>query len=119
VGAVRKFFSGLGSAGMLIGMLAIGGLVWWNMMGAGRYGDTCEYSLGCRSFACMHHGLRGSAQVTAPGVCSKPCDADADCGAGATCVKLDEFSRDDLPPFGKPEKACLRAVSFTGDTSRH
>jgi hypothetical protein len=117
--SLRRFLDRLGTVGVLAGMLLLGGLVWWNMCGQGPYGDSCEYALGCRSFYCLHHGLRGSAQVTAPGTCTKSCDADADCGSGATCVVLDDFSLDDLPPFGKPTKACMRAVGFTGDTSRH
>ena len=117
---LRRFFSRLGTAAILIGMLVGGALVCWNLFGQGPYGDSCSYSLGCRSFYCLHHGLRaGSAQVTAPGMCTKACDTDAECGSGATCVTLDDFSRDDLPPLGKPDKACMRTYELQGDTTRH
>jgi hypothetical protein len=57
----------------------------------------------------MHHELAGSAQVASPGRCTKSCDTDDECGAGARCVVLGADARDDLPPFGKPERACLLA----------
>ncbi len=118
---IRRVLDRIGTVGIVIGMFAAGGLVFWNLWGQGPYADSCTYSLGCRSFYCLHHGLRGgSAQVTAPGTCTKACDADADCGSGASCVTLDDNSRDDLPPFGKPDKACMRAYEIQGvDTTRH
>lgn len=116
----KRVLDRIGSVGMVIGLALVAGLVCWNMFGQGPYDDACEYSLGCRSFYCLHHGLRGgSAQVTAPGRCTKSCDADADCGADARCVVLDGFSRDDLPPFGKPDKACMHTFELQGDIRRH
>src|ERR1700690_2703434 len=88
-------------------LFAGGGLVVWNLFGQGPYGDSCSYSFGCKSFMCVHHGLRHEAPMNGPGRCTKSCDSDADCGAGAKCVVLDDATRDDLPPFGKPDRACL------------
>jgi hypothetical protein len=99
----------LGTALIVAGVLGIGALVAWNVFGQRDYGGTCEHSLGCRSFYCIHHELRGGAQVRAAhGACTKSCDADGDCGSGAVCAVLGEEARDDLPPYGKPERACLR-----------
>lgn len=100
----------LGTVVVLIGMLAIGGLVWWNMFGQGPYKDTCRYSLGCRSYLCLAHGLRGEEQVRASGRCTKECSKDEACGDGYRCVKLGAGARDDLPPFGKPTRACMRVL---------
>lgn len=104
---MKKLLSRIGTVAVTIVMLGGGALVLWNVFGQGPYGDTCRFSLGCRSFYCLQHELRGSAQVSSAGRCTKDCDADAECGAGAVCVALSEASRDDLPPFGKPDKACM------------
>ena len=41
----------------------------------------------------------------------RPCSTDEACGEGYRCVKLDGPARDDLPPFGKPTKACMRVLA--------
>jgi hypothetical protein len=97
----------IGTAIVALAMLGGGALVLWNLFGQGPYGDTCNYSLGCKSFLCIHHQLSGSAQWSAPGRCTKSCDTDAECGSGASCVVLGDEARSDLPPFGKPNRACL------------
>lgn len=99
-------------------MLGGGALVLWNVFGMGPYGDTCGYSIGCKSFLCLQHELHGSAQVSSSGRCTKECEADSECGAGAKCVVLDEASRDDLPPFGKPDKACIVVRESPSDIRR-
>jgi hypothetical protein len=104
---VNKVLSRIGTVVVALAMLGGGALVLWNVFGQGPYGDSCQFSLGCRSFYCLSHELRGSAQVSSKGRCTKSCDSDAECGAGAVCVVLSESSRDDLPPFGKPDKACM------------
>ena len=92
-------------------MIGIGSLVMWNIFGQGPYGDSCTYSLGCKTFYCIHHELHGSAQWTAPkGTCTKSCDTDDECGKDAKCVVLSDEARDDLPPFGKPDRACLHVA---------
>ena len=104
----KRVLSRVGTVVFIVGVLAIGSLVVWNVFGQGPYGDSCSYSIGCKSFYCIHHELRNDKQWSAPkGMCTKDCDADSECGSGARCVVLSEDSRDDLPPFGKPEKACL------------
>ncbi len=108
----NKLIRRLGTAVVAIVMLGGGVLVAWNIFGQGPYGDSCRFSLGCRSFYCLHHAQQGSAQITAPGHCTKSCDSDADCvdadiTGRAVCVTLGDAARDDLPPFGKPEKACM------------
>ena len=104
----KRLLSRIGTVIFLIGVVGIGSLVAWNIFGQGPYGDSCSYSIGCKSFYCVHHELRGDKQWTAPkGMCTKSCDADTECGSGARCVVLSDESRDDLPPFGKPSKACL------------
>jgi hypothetical protein len=105
---VRKLLSRLGTVAVGLAMLGGAALLLWNMFGQGPYGDRCRFALGCRSYYCLEHELEGSAQVRSEGRCTKSCDADAECGAAAACVVLSEASRDDLPPFGKPEKACMR-----------
>lgn len=100
-----------GTIVVVLGMLLIGFLVWWNMFGQGPYKDTCSYSIGCQSYMCLEHGLRGDQQVAAGGRCTKACTTDASCGEGYQCVKLSAGARDDLPPFGKPSKACMRVLS--------
>lgn len=108
----------LGTLLILI-VLAGAGLVGWNVFGSGPYGDRCHYALGCRSFYCVKHELRGDRQWTAPaGMCTKKCDADADCGKDARCVALSDETKDDLPPFGKPDKACLHVRQLDPD-DRH
>ena len=94
-----------------VGILAISVLVWWNMFGQGPYKDTCSYSIGCRSYLCLEHGLQGRDQVPTSGRCTKACSTDEACGEGYRCVKLDGPARDDLPPFGKPTKACMRVLA--------
>jgi hypothetical protein len=117
--SARSILSKIGTVVIIIGMLGIGSLVVWNVFGQGPYGDSCSYSLGCKSFYCIHHELRGDNQWTAKkGMCTKSCDADADCGSGARCVVLSDDSRDDLPPFGKPDKACLHVAPVEPD-DRH
>jgi|SRR5687768_5058615 hypothetical protein len=100
----------LGTVFVALLILLGSGLVWWNMCGQGPYKDTCKYSLGCRSFYCLEHGLKGDEQVAAEGRCTKECSDDKACGEGYRCVTLSEGSRDDLPPFGKPDKACMRVI---------
>lgn len=100
----------LGTIVVLLVLLLVGSLVWWNMFGQGPYRDDCSVSLGCRSYLCLEHGLRGDAQVPADGRCTKKCSTDAQCGEGYRCVVLSSAARDDLPPFGKPERACMRVL---------
>lgn len=101
----------LGTIGVLMAILLVSSLVWWNMCGQGPYRDSCRVSLGCKSYLCLEHGLRGEAQVPADGHCTKACSKDADCADGDKCVKLDGASLDDLPPFGKPTRACMRVLA--------
>ena len=103
----RRIWERLGTIAFVLIVLALGGLVAWNVFGQGPYGDSCRISLGCKSFLCMHHELAGSAQVESSGRCTKSCERDDECGAGARCVVLGDDARSDLPPFGKPERACL------------
>jgi hypothetical protein len=112
---VKKVLSRIGTVVIGLAMLGGGALVLWNVFGQGPYGDTCSFSLGCRSFYCLSHQLRGTAQVSSKGHCTKSCDADSDCGAGAACVVLTEASRDDFPPFGKPDKACMITLEMPAD----
>ena len=116
--AARKVLSRIGTAVVVLAMLGGGALVVWNIWGQGRYGDTCHYSLGCRTFLCVHHELQGSGQISSSGRCTKSCDSDADCGAGVRCVVLGDPARDDLPPFGKPDHACLLVRELPADV-RH
>ena len=103
----KKLLNVLGTIVVGLVMLAGGFLVFWNVFGMGPYADTCAHSIGCKSFYCLKHQLRGTEQVPASGHCTKSCDIDGDCGSGAMCVTLSDDSRDDLPPFGKPTKACM------------
>jgi hypothetical protein len=115
----RQLFVKIGGVLVILVVLGIGGLVAWNMFGQGPYGDTCNYSLGCRSYYCVKHELRGERQWSAPkGMCTKSCDHDAECGKDARCVTLTDDTRDDLPPFGKPDKACLHVRPLDPD-DRH
>jgi hypothetical protein len=115
---VGKLRSKIGAVLVGVLMLAGGGLVLWNVFGQGPYGDSCRFSIGCRSFLCLSHELAGSAQVSSGGHCTKSCDADADCGSGAACVVLSDPARDDLPPFGKPTKACMVVREMPSDIRR-
>ena len=99
-------------------MLGAGALVFWNLFGQGPYGDSCRFSLGCRSFYCLKHEQRGVAQVSSTGRCTKACDTDAECGVGAVCVVLGAAALEDLPPFGKPEKACMLVREAPADIRR-
>jgi|SRR5580693_8038161 hypothetical protein len=105
--SARKLLRRLGTALVALLMLAGGGLVFWNVFVQGPYGDSCSHSLGCRSYFCLRHELAGEAQVAAPGHCTKSCDRDDECGSGTRCVVLGDEARDDLPPFGKPTRACM------------
>ena len=112
---MNKTLSRIGTTIVGLAMVGGAGLVLWNVFGQGPYGDTCQFSLGCRSFYCLSHEQRGSAQVSSKGHCTKSCDADSECGTGAVCVTLSEASRDDLPPFGKPDKACMVVRDMPAD----
>jgi hypothetical protein len=117
--AARQVLSKIVGVVLLLGALGIGGLVAWNVFGQGPYGDHCSYAIGCRSFYCVKHELRGERQWRASqGMCTKSCDHDDDCGSNARCAALSEETRDDLPPFGKPEKACLHVRPLDPD-DRH
>jgi len=108
----------LGTIVVLLGMLGGGFLVFWNIFGMAPYGDRCNHSVGCKSFYCLHHQLSNGAQVPSPGHCTKSCDSDGDCDTGAVCVTLSEDSRDDLPPLGKPDKACILVAPGTAPAPR-
>ncbi|CAN5688760.1 hypothetical protein BH11MYX1_BH11MYX1_19860 [soil metagenome] len=109
----------IGGAVVILVVLALGALVAWNMFGQGPYGDPCSYAIGCRSFYCVKHELRGERQWSTPeGRCTKSCDRDEECGTAAKCVTLGEDSREDLPPLGKPTKACLHVRPLDPD-DRH
>ena len=101
----------LGTIVVVLGMLLVGLLVWWNMFGQGPYKDTCRVSLGCRSYLCLEHGLRGDAQVPAAGRCTKACSTDEACGEVYRCVNLEGTAGSGLPPIGKPSKACMRVLA--------
>jgi hypothetical protein len=98
----------LGGAAVALVLLTGGVLVIWNVFVQGPYGDSCSHSLGCRSYFCLRHELAGEAQVEAPGQCTKSCERDVECGSGSRCAVLGDDARDDLPPFGKPTRACMR-----------
>jgi hypothetical protein len=115
---LRKLLSAIGTGLVVLVVLAGGALVAWNLWGQGPYDDTCRFSIGCRSFYCIHHELAGSAQMSSGGRCTKSCERDEECGSGARCVELSDASRDDLPPFGKPDKACLRVRELPADIRR-
>ena len=108
MGRMRALFRLLGSLAIGILLLVAAGLVWFRLLDKGKYATSCEYSLACRSMYCLHHDLRGEVQVTAPGTCTIACAADAECGDGFRCVALSEPSLDDLPPFRRPVRACIR-----------
>ena len=104
---LRRVLDRIGTVGVGVVMFLLGGLVWWNMCGQGPYRDRCRWNGGCDSFLCMRHGVRGADQVETSGRCTKKCKQDSDCGDGYRCATLGADARDDLPPFGKPERACL------------
>jgi len=111
MGRLRSFFDKLGTVGVAMVMLLGGGLVWLNVCGQGKYQAACRFSVGCRSYYCLHHTLHGDAQIASDGMCTKSCTGDPECGAGYRCVVLSEEARGDLPPFGKPDRACVRSES--------
>lgn len=113
-----RVWNWIGTVVVALAMLGGGFLVFWNVFGMGPYGDSCRFAVGCRSFYCLHHAQRGSAQVTAPGRCTKDCTDDSECGTGAVCVVLSEQARDELPPFGKPDKACMKVIELPPDMRR-
>ena len=113
-----RFWNRVGTVVVALVMLGAGVLVFWNVFGMKPYGESCQFWVGCRSFYCLHHVQRGSAQVSGPGRCTKECTADTECGSGAVCVTLTEGSRDDLPPFGKPDKACVKVIELPSDMRR-
>ena len=115
---MKKLLVQLGTLIVAAGMVGGGALVMWNIFGQGPYGDRCSYALGCRSFYCLSHEMAGSAQVSSAGTCTKRCEADAECGAGAVCVVLGDNARDDLPPFGKPTRACMKVREAPADQRR-
>jgi hypothetical protein len=107
---VQKILRAIASVLLVLGIATLSGLVWWNRCGAGSYRDSCRYSIGCLSFLCLQHQWdpQQQKQMASPGHCSKPCDTDRDCSGGDRCITLDDSSRSDLPPFGKPTKACMQ-----------
>lgn len=116
----RGFFAKLATGVIGVVLLCGGALVIWNLFGQSKYGGECSMALGCRSFMCVHHDVVGTGDnagqwETEHGRCTMSCSTDAECGSGARCVVLTDATRDDLPPFGKPDRACLRV----GDTDDH
>lgn len=105
---MRAFLRLLGSLVVGILLLVGAGLVWFRVLDKGKDGTECEYSLACRSMYCLHHALRGEAQVTVAGACTVACTGDAECGDGRRCVALSDAAKDDLPPIFRPARACLR-----------
>ncbi len=95
---------------MLVLTILGGVLVFWNVCGQKPYRASCSWTGGCGSFLCLEHGLRGDEQVSADGRCTKECSGDDACGDGYRCVELGGPARDDLPPFGKPTRACMRVL---------
>jgi hypothetical protein len=115
---MSKVLKAIGTAVVALAMLGGGALVLWNVFGMGSYGETCHYTPGCKSYYCVHHELVGSAQMSSGGRCTKSCDEDGECGEGAKCVELSEASRDDLPPYFKPRRACLHVRELPPDVRR-
>lgn len=107
---LRKVLDRVGAVLVVLVALALGLAVFWNVFLMETYGSECSWNGGCRSFLCMRHGLRGDEQVSSSGRCTKECSDDASCGDGYRCVTLGSGARDDLPPFGKPSRACLRVL---------
>lgn len=106
---LRWVLDKLGTAAIVVAVVLLLAIVkWMSACGRGGYGDPCRFNLGCHSYACVHRALRGDAQVAAHGMCTRPCSDDAECGDGARCAALSEEAQTDLPPFGKPERACFR-----------
>jgi hypothetical protein len=103
-----RWLKRIGTVVVVLVMLGGGALVAWNVFGQGPYNDSCSHALGCRSFYCLEHELVGSNQWTSTGYCTKKCEADSDCGSAARCVVLSSDALDDLPPYGKPDRACMR-----------
>ena len=88
---VRSLLSKIGTVVVVLAVLGVGALVAWNVFGQGPYADHCSYSLGCRSFYCVKHELRGERQWAAPqGMCTKSCDHDDECGCGCALRALSE-----------------------------
>lgn len=104
----KVWLTRIGTGVVIVGMVALSGLVWWNRCGAGPYRDTCTHAIGCRSYLCLKHRLDGSgSQIAGPGHCTKSCTSDGDCAGGDSCVVLGDAAREDLPPYGKPTRACM------------
>jgi len=110
--SVRGFFGKLGTGVFAIGLLGVVAYFVWSRYGQRPYAAPCTYALTCRSLYCAHHEVvDGDQRASQAGMCTKSCDGDRDCGSGAACVELDDAALDDLPPLGRPERACLHARS--------
>jgi len=110
---LRRVLDRIGTVGVGLVIFLGSVLVWWNMCGQGPYRDRCRWNGGCDSFLCLRHGLRGTDQVESAGRCTRKCGADSECGEGYRCVELGSGARDDLPPFGKPKRACMPVLPAT------
>lgn len=107
----RRALDKVGTAAVVVVILSCGAVVWWNVAGQRVYRAECSWTGSCRSFLCLQHALRGDEQVATSGRCTKPCSHDDDCAGGDRCVPLGPAARGDLPPFGKPDRACMRTVA--------
>ena len=106
----KRWLDRLGTVGVILVLAALGALVWWNIRGRSAYRESCRTNYSCWSFFCLRHfdsEASSGPELATPGRCTKSCTTDADCGAGARCAVLGPAARDDMPPFGKPTRACM------------
>ena len=105
----RRLGSALGTIVVVVGLLGLGYLKYWNIWGQKKLGGSCSNRTGCRSFWCLSHERVGSAEQKTDGYCTDKCESDADCDSpGLKCVVPTQEALDDLARLGRPSKLCER-----------
>ena len=106
---MTKVLSVVGTIVVVVLLLALVALRYWNMFGQNDLGERCRGRAGCKSFQCLAHARRGAVETAVDGYCTAPCERDEEClPAGLRCVVPSQLALDDLPALGRPAKLCQR-----------
>jgi hypothetical protein len=105
---MKKILNVLGIVVVVAVIAAFAYLKWWNVVGQDKLNGSCSSRAGCRSFWCLSHELKGSAEQPSSGYCTDKCDADSDCTDGMKCVVPTPAALDDLAKAMRPKKLCER-----------
>ncbi len=108
---VKRILNVLGTIAVIAGIAAFAYLKWWNVVGQDKLNGSCSSRAGCRSFWCLKHELKGSAEQVSSGYCTDKCSDNSDCTDGMSCVVPTAEALDDLAKAMRPKKLCERVTT--------